>query len=159
MQNRKRDTDVQNFTRFLSINMAIQNPYLKKVLAQLCPTLCNLLNCSLPDSSGGQEFSRQEYWSWQPFPFSGYLPKPGFPGDSDGKNQPAMEETQVQSLGWETPWRRGWLPTSVFLPGEFQGKRSLFGYSPWGPKESDTTEQFSLLFQETSECYLIYSFV
>ena len=34
------------------------------------------------------------------------------------------------------PWRRAWLPTPVFLPGEFHGWRSLVGYSPWGPKES-----------------------
>ena len=30
------------------------------------------------------------------------------------------------------PWRRKWQPTPVFLPGEFHGKRSLAGYSPWG---------------------------
>ena len=41
-------------------------------------------------------------------------------------------------------WRRKWLPTSVFLPGEFYGQRSLVGYSPWGHKESDTTEQLTL---------------
>ena len=38
------------------------------------------------------------------------------------------------------PWRRKWLPTSVFLPGEFHGQRSLEGYSPWGRKELDKTE-------------------
>ena len=38
------------------------------------------------------------------------------------------------------PWRRAWLPTPVFLPGESHGQRSLMGYSPQGPKESDTTE-------------------
>ena len=37
--------------------------------------------------------------------------------------------------------RRKWQPTPVFLPGEFHGQRSLMGYSPWGHKESDTTEQ------------------
>ena len=31
-------------------------------------------------------------------------------------------------------------PTPVFLPGEPRGRRSLEGYSPWGGKESDTTE-------------------
>ena len=30
------------------------------------------------------------------------------------------------------PWRRGWLPTSVFLPGESHGQRSLVGASSWG---------------------------
>ena len=38
------------------------------------------------------------------------------------------------------PLRREWLPTPVFLPGEFHGQRSLGGYSPWGCKELDTTE-------------------
>ena len=38
------------------------------------------------------------------------------------------------------PWRREWLPTSVLLPGEFHGQRSLAGYRPWGGKESDMTE-------------------
>ena len=38
------------------------------------------------------------------------------------------------------PWRRAWQPTPVFLPGESLKWRSLAGYSPWGGKESDTTE-------------------
>ena len=38
------------------------------------------------------------------------------------------------------PWRREWQPTPVVLPGESHGQRSLAGYSPWGHKESDTTE-------------------
>ena len=41
-------------------------------------------------------------------------------------------------------WRREWLPTTVFLPGEFHGQSSLAGYSPWDSKESDTTEQLSI---------------
>ena len=44
-------------------------------------------------------------------------------------------------LGWEDPLRRKWQPTPVLLPGKFCGLRSLVGYSPWGRKESDTTEQ------------------
>ena len=35
------------------------------------------------------------------------------------ENLPAMQEIQVQFLGQEDPWRRGWLSTPVFLPGEF----------------------------------------
>ena len=38
-------------------------------------------------------------------------------------------------------WRREWQPTPVLLPGKSCGLRSLVGYSPWGRKESDTTEQ------------------
>ena len=32
------------------------------------------------------------------------------------------------------PWRRKWLLTPVFLPGEFHGQRSLAGYSSWSHK-------------------------
>ena len=38
------------------------------------------------------------------------------------------------------PWRRKWLPTPVFLPGDSHGQRSLVGYSPRGCKELDMTE-------------------
>ena len=42
-----------------------------------------------------------------------------------GKNLPAVRETWVQSLGREDPRRREWLPTPVFLPGEFYGQRRV----------------------------------
>ena len=42
------------------------------------------------------------------------------------------------------PWSRKWQPTPVFLPGELHGQRSLAGYSPWDPKESETTERLAL---------------
>ena len=48
------------------------------------------------------------------------------------KNLPAMQETQVQSLGWEDPWRRACQATLVLLPGESYGQRSLEGCSPLG---------------------------
>ena len=41
--------------------------------------------------------------------------------------------------------------TPVFLPREFHGQRSLAGYSPWGHKELDTTEQLHSL---THSCRL-----
>ena len=63
-----------------------------------------------------------------------------FPSGSDSKDLPAMEETQVQSLGPEDPLERKWQPTPVFLPGKSHGQRSLAGYSLWGLKELDTTE-------------------
>ena len=61
------------------------------------------------------------------------------------KERPGMQETQVQSLGWEDPWRRKWQPTPVFVPGEFHRQRGLVGYSPRGCKESDMTEQLTIL--------------
>ena len=39
------------------------------------------------------------------------------------------------------PWRRQWQPTPVLLPGKSHGWKSLVGYSPWGRKQLDTTEQ------------------
>ena len=38
-------------------------------------------------------------------------------------------------------WTRKWQSTAVFLPGKPHGRRSLAGYSPWGCRESDTTER------------------
>ena len=47
----------------------------------------------------------------------------------------------VQSLGREDPPEKGMATNSSILPREFHGQRNLAGYSPWGPKESDTTER------------------
>ena len=63
----------------------------------------------------------------------------GFPGDSDGKES----ARSAGDLGWKIPWRREWLSTPVFLSGESHGQRSLAGCSPWGQKESDTTERLT----------------
>ena len=39
--------------------------------------------------------------------------------------------------------RRQWHPTPVLLPGKSHGRRSIVDYSPWGRKESDTTERLN----------------
>ena len=53
----------------------------------------------------------------------------GFPGGSDGKESAcnAGEPYLVPGSG-RFPWRRGWQPTPIFLPGESHGQRSLMGY-------------------------------
>ena len=56
------------------------------------------------------------------------------------KNLPAMQETRVQSWCQEDPLEKGMATTPVFLPGKFHGEKSLVGCSPWGCKESDTTQ-------------------
>ena len=58
----------------------------------------------------------------------------------------AIQEIWVQSLGREDPLEKAWQPTSVFLPGEFCGHRSLAGCSVWGSSESDTTERLTHTF-------------
>ena len=56
------------------------------------------------------------------------------------KNLPAIQQTQVWSLGQEDPVEKEMATHSIFLPGESHGQRSLVGCSPWGHKESDTTK-------------------
>ena len=67
-----------------------------------------------------------------------------FPVSQLVKNPPAVQETWVQSLGWEDPLEegKGYL-TPVFWPREFHEL-----YSLWGHKESGVTEQLSLHFKE-----------
>ena len=62
------------------------------------------------------------------------------------KNLSATQETQIWSLARlrKIPWRKEWLSTPGFLPGEFHGWRSLAGYNWWGRKELDTTERLIL---------------
>ena len=49
----------------------------------------------------------------------------------------------------KTPWRRKWQPVPVILHGKSHGQRSLVGFSPWGCKESDATEQQRRYHRET----------
>ena len=48
------------------------------------------------------------------------------------KNLPAMQRPGFNPWVGKIPGRRKWIPTLVFLPGAFQGQRSLVGYSPRG---------------------------
>ena len=54
------------------------------------------------------------------------------------KNLPAMRETWVQSWGWEDPLEKGKTYSLQYCSLE----NSMD--SPWGRKESDTTEPLSL---------------
>ena len=58
------------------------------------------------------------------------------------KNAPAVWETWVQSLDWEDPLEKGTVTYCSVLAWRIPW-RSLVGYSPWGPKESDTTERLT----------------
>ena len=75
----------------------------------------------------------------------GYVTRWAFPGGTSGK-EPTCQCRNLKGCGfdpciWKIPWRRAWQPTPVFLPGEFHGYRSLAGYNPCRPKESDTSEK------------------
>ena len=85
------------------------------------------------------EFSRQEYWSGLPFPS---------PGEEIWTTLKYLKDLKDVSFGlprqggtpgfhpWirKIPWRREWLPTPVFFPGEFHRQRSLAGYSMGSPR-------------------------
>ena len=106
------------------------------------------------------EFSRQEYWSGLPFPSLadyvflkikeyqdrnlGHTWWLGLPWLLSGK-EPACQCGRHGFDSWvgTVLWRRKQQLTPVFLLGKSCGQRSLVGCSPWGHKESDTTEQLS----------------
>ena len=71
----------------------------------------------------------------------------GFPGDSDGKESAWNAGDLVSISGLGRPHKGHGNPMLVFLPGKFQGQRSLVGYSPWGHTELDKTEQLHFLFK------------
>ena len=61
-----------------------------------------------------------------------------------GKDQLEQVTTTLRSLYFNQTviwtWLKARQPTSVFLPGESQGRGSLVGCRLWGRTESDTTE-------------------
>ena len=120
------------------------------------------------------KFSRPEFWSGFPFPSpGGDLPNPGieprsptlpaiffflpdkpqgkltrdFPGGSGGKSV-CLQCQRPGFNPWvgKIPWRRKRRPAPVLLSWKSHGQSSLVGYSPWGHKESNTTEQLHFHF-------------
>ena len=55
------------------------------------------------------------------------------------QNLPAIQKTQVLSLGREDPLEKEMTTHSNTLAWRIHGQKRLVGYSPWGHKESDTT--------------------
>ena len=71
--------------------------------------------------------------------FRGLLPLPRWLSDKEPVCQ--CRKQGFSLWVWKIPQRRKQQPSTVFLPGKFHGQRSLVGYSPWGCKELDMTEQ------------------
>ena len=80
----------------------------------------------------------------------GFRTEVRFPGGSDSTICLQWGRPGFDPWVGKIPWRREWLPTPVFLPGEFRGWRSLAGCSPWGLKESNMTEKLHFLSQAWS---------
>ena len=73
------------------------------------------------------------------------LPLQGFPGGSVSKKSICnagdhlwCKRSEFDPWVWKIPWRKKWQLTSVFLPGESRGQRSLAYYCPWGCRMSQT---------------------
>ena len=60
------------------------------------------------------------------------------------KHLPALQETQVRSLGREDPVEKEMATHSSPLAWKIPWMGEPVGYSPWGRKESDTTKRFHL---------------
>ena len=68
----------------------------------------------------------------------------GFPHGSDGKESTCSvgDLSSIPGSG-RSPGEENGNLLQYFLPGEFQGQRSLVGYSPLDHKELDMTEQLT----------------
>ena len=119
-------------------------------VTQSCPTLCNLMDCSMSGLSVLHylpEFAQTHvHWEKATAPHSSTLAWK-IPWTEEPGRLQSMESTRV-GHDWVTSlslfsfmhWRRKWQPTPVFLPRESQGRRSLVGCHLWGCTELDTTE-------------------
>ena len=91
-------------------------------------------------------FLPQGPWEWHyfgEFPMgNSWLFKPRNPVAQMVKNLPAMQETWVRSLGQEDPLEKGMAIHSSILAWWIPWTDKLAGYSPWGCKQSDTTEDW-----------------
>ena len=98
----------------------------------------------------------------QPFILSSLMVPPdvklGFPGIAVVKKQGEIcKRGGFDSWVGMIPWCRKWQPGPVFLPGKFHEQRSLAGYSPWGCKEWDATEQREVQFSSVQFSCLVVS--
>ena len=75
---------------------------------------------------------RKYIWQNRVCVYENTLRKLGTEGSSC-KESTCNARDLVQPLGQEDPLEKEWLPTAVWLPGEFHGQRSLAGYSPGWP--------------------------
>ena len=73
------------------------------------------------------------------------------------KNPPSMGETWLRSLGWKDPLEKEMAIHSSILAWRIPWTEEPGGHSPWGHKESDTTEQVSTPAQCPSHTVMLRS--
>ena len=85
-----------------------------------------------------------------------YLASPGLSRRTWDRLQPGSEPRPFVLGAWSlSHWTTRKVLTPVFLPREFHGQSSLVGYSPWGCKEWDMSEQLTFLLFSLSWCTLL----
>ena len=115
-------------------------------LLQLCSILCDPMDRSLPGSSI-HGISQARILEWVVISSSRGSSRPRDPTCTSWvRFLPAEPSGSLVHQLYFNFQRRQWQPTPVLLPGEPHGQRSLVGYSPWGRKESDTTERLHFTF-------------
>ena len=157
-------------------------------VAQSCPTLCDPMDYSLPGSSAHGIFKAIVLeWvaisfssgSSQPRDRTGvsHIVDRHFTIWAIREDKAVVHVIKLVSFRWlwfsvclqckrpvcrpwvgKIHWRKEWLPTPVFFPGQFHGRWSLVDYSPWSFKESDTewiTNTHSRVsdWQEAKKCF------
>ena len=115
--------------RFLLQCMKVEN---ESEVTQSFQTVSDPMDCSLPGSSV-HGILQARVVEWGAIAFS-----------LVALNLLEMQETWLQSLDREDPLEKVMATYFSFLPEESHGQRSMVGYSLWGHKESDTTEQLML---------------
>ena len=120
-------------------------------VAQSCLTPCEPMDCSLPGSSVHGSFQARILEWGVAISYS------------KGCSQPRNPTRISYHLHWQADslsWRREWLPTPGFLPGESHGQRNLVDYSLLGCKESDMTEQLNIFLHHITNKYLfLYTWI
>ena len=74
------------------------------------------------------------------------------------KHLPTMWETRVWSLGWEDPLEKEMATHSSTLAWKISWTGNLVGYSPWGCKESDMTEQLHFWYSHPCDFFILAPF-
>ena len=136
----------------LSIQGKLAPTCSQPVVSHSCPALINQLHLTYQAGCGMEAILGKEVaGSYCSYTKLQQIPQ-DFPYGSDSKSV-CLQCGRPGFDSWvrKTPWRRKWQPTPVLLPGDSHGGRSLVGYSPWGRKESDVTEQLQF---QTSLCSL-----
>ena len=124
---------------YMFILLAARDPHIPRRTFRLTAWPRTLLSLQLQDK---QVSSFPGCFSWAPVEVTHPVPHwhntlhllNGFPGGASGKEPTChcrrhRDSGSIPGLG-RSPGGRAWQPTPVFLPGEFQGQRSLVGYGP-----------------------------